>query len=230
MRARGTTDRRAATSGTSTSDAADVAGAQLRERLVRAARAGTSRPPSAPGRCGASASNSSPSRRVRFATERSVALAPEDLVRERRDVGHVDAGADDGAALRDGRERRRDELAGRGEDDRRVELLGRRARAGPLRAERAGERLRLVVALARHGEHAAALAPRDLRDDVRRGAEAVQAEPLGVAGEAQRAVADQPGAEERRRLEVAEARRGAGSRSARRRRPTPRSRRRGRSR
>ena len=46
---------------------------------------------------------------------------------------------------------------------------------------------------------------RDLRDDVRRGAEAVQAEPLGVAGEAQRAIADQPRAQERRRLEVAEA-------------------------
>ena len=116
----------------------------------------------------------------------------------------MDPGADDRAALRDRRERGRDELAGRGEDDRRVELLGRRARARPLRAERARERLRLVVALARDREDAAALRPRDLRDDVRGGAEAVQPEPLGVAREPQRAVADQPRAEQRRRLEVAE--------------------------
>src|SRR5205085_5173972 len=40
------------------------------------------------------------------------------------------------------------------------------------------------------------------RHDVRRGAEAVQAEPLRVARGAQRAVADQAGAEERRRLLV----------------------------
>ena len=40
-------------------------------------------------------------------------------------------------------------------------------------------------------------------DDVRRGAEPVQPEPLGVAGEPQRAVADQARAEERRRLLVA---------------------------
>ena len=39
------------------------------------------------------------------------ALVPEQLVRERRDVGHVDAGADDGAALRDGAQRRGHELA-----------------------------------------------------------------------------------------------------------------------
>jgi hypothetical protein len=44
--------------------------------------------------------------------------------------------------------------------------------------------------------------PRDLDDDVRRGAEAVEAEPLGVAREAEGAVADQAGAEERRRLEI----------------------------
>ena len=54
----------------------------------------------------------------------------------------------------------------------------------------------------REREHAPALVPRDLRDDVRRGAEAVEPEPLGVAGHAQRAVADQPGAQERRRLLV----------------------------
>ena len=43
---------------------------------------------------------------------------------------------------------------------------------------------------------------RHLADDVRSGAEAVDPDALGVAGEAQRPVADQPGAQERRRLEV----------------------------
>src|SRR5262249_24703282 len=46
------------------------------------------------------------------------ALAPEDRVRKRRDVAHVDAGVDDRAALRDCAKCRGDELAGRGEDDR----------------------------------------------------------------------------------------------------------------
>ena len=44
--------------------------------------------------------------------------------------------------------------------------------------------------------------PRDLDDDVGGGAEAVEPEPFGVAGQAERAVADEPGAEERRGLQV----------------------------
>ena len=44
----------------------------------------------------------------------------------------------------------------------------------------------------------------DLADDVRRGAEAVQPQALGVAGQTQRAVADQPGAEKRRGLQIGE--------------------------
>jgi len=43
--------------------------------------------------------------------------------------------------------------------------------------------------------------PGNLGDDVRRGAEAVEPEPLGIAREAERAVADQAGAEKRRRLQ-----------------------------
>src|SRR5207249_90524 len=42
-------------------------------------------------------------------------------------------------------------------------------------------------------------------DDVAGGAEAVEAQPLSVAAEAQRPIADQTGAEERRSLEVLEA-------------------------
>ena len=133
------------------------------------------------GTRGASARNSSPSRRVRFATERSDTLSPEQLVRERRDVRHVDAGADDDAALRDRAQRRRDELAGGGEDDRRVELLGRRAErvAGPLGAELERELPCRLVPRSREREHPAPLVPGDLDHDVSRRAEAVEAEPLG---------------------------------------------------
>ena len=53
---------------------------------------------------------------------------------------------------------------------------------GPLRAERERERLRLAVARPREGEDAPALVARDLDDDVGGGAEAVEAEALGVAG------------------------------------------------
>ena len=53
--------------------------------------------------------------------------------------------------------------------------------ARPLGAELARERLGLLVAGAREREDAPALVARDLRDDVRARAEAVEAEPLGVA-------------------------------------------------
>src|SRR5262249_58419005 len=49
-----------------------------------------------------------------------------------------------------------------------------------------------------------ALMAQDLGDEVRGGAEAVEADALRVAGETQRPVADQPGAEERGCLGVAE--------------------------
>src|SRR5581483_5470102 len=75
-------------------------------------------------------------------------------------------------------------------------------RAGPLAAEPERERRGLVVSGPDEAEHAPSLMPRDLDDDVRRGAEAVETEPLGIAGEAERAVADQPGAQERRRLKI----------------------------
>ena len=117
----------------------------------------------------------------------------------------MDAGADDGAAGRHGRERRGDERAGRGEDDRGVELLGRRLvrAARPRGPELPRERLRLPRRPARvKAKTRRPCVAGDLRDDVRRGAEAVEPEPLGVAREAQRAVADQARAEERRRLEI----------------------------
>jgi hypothetical protein len=76
------------------------------------------------------------------------ALAVEKLVGERRDVAHVDPGADDGARLAHGPQRGRHELADRREQDRGVELLRRplvRA-ARPQSPERAGELLALRVA------------------------------------------------------------------------------------
>ena len=61
---------------------------------------------------------------------------------------------------------------------------------------------RLGVALAGEGEDPPALVDGDLAEDVSGGAEAVEPDPLGVADQAQRPVADQPGAEQRRRLHV----------------------------
>src|SRR5439155_13857575 len=109
------------------------------------------------------------------------ALLPEELVRERRDVAHVDAGADHGAALGEHPERRRHELAGGREDDRRVELLRRGLAGGPrpFAAQRERECPRRLVAGPDEAEQAAALVAGDLRDDVGCGAEAVEPEPLG---------------------------------------------------
>ena len=79
--------------------------------------------------------------------------------------------------------------------------------AGILRrgaAERQGEGLRFGVAGAGEGVDAAALPDRDLGEDVGGGAEAVEAEHRRLAGQLERAVADQAGAEQRRRLDVAE--------------------------
>jgi hypothetical protein len=61
------------------------------------------------------------------------------------------------------------------------------------------------VALACHREHAPSLVPSNLRDDVRRRAEAVQPEALGISRQPQRPVPDQPGAQQRRRLQIVEA-------------------------
>src|SRR5262249_52101166 len=79
------------------------------------------------------------------------------------------------------------------------------------RSERARERLARFVAGTREREDAAALRARDLADDVRGGAEAVQPEPLRLACQAQRAVADQPRAEQGSGLQTFVARRERGA-------------------
>src|SRR5206468_6892579 len=73
----------------------------------------------------------------------------------------------------------------------------------PRRADLECEALPIRVAWAGQREDLAPLVRRDLADDVRRGAEAVEADPLGVvATQPQRPIPDQPRAQKRRRLEV----------------------------
>src|SRR5205823_5898224 len=128
------------------------------------------------------------------------ALPPEKFVGEGGDVAHVDAAADDGAALAYGFERSRHEVADGSEDKRGVERFGGCFVRGsrPRCAKLARERLPCRVAAAGEGEDAAALVTGDLRDDVRGGAESVDAEVVGVAGEFEGAVPDEAGAEQRR--------------------------------
>src|SRR5438067_3756940 len=117
----------------------------------------------------------------------------------------MDAAADYGATLLCGGKGGRHQRADRREDQRRVERIGRRlVRApGPLRAQRAGELLRGEIARAGEGEQPAALMADDLRDDVGGGAKTVDPDQLRVPGHAQGAVADEAGAHQRRRFDVA---------------------------
>ena len=91
--------------------------------------------------------------------------------------------ADDRASLPDRRERLRHELARGGEDDGGVQLLRPLPDGtGPLGADLSSQRLSGLVARTREGQHPASFVDRQLRDDVRSGAEAVEAEDLAVAG------------------------------------------------
>ena len=65
------------------------------------------------GTRGATCMNSSPSARVRFATDRTSRSPQRSSYGKRGDVAHVDAGADDGTSLRGRSERRGHELARR---------------------------------------------------------------------------------------------------------------------
>ena len=100
--------------------------------------------------------------------------------------------------------RRRHQRADRRKDQRGVErrrsLLVASAR--PVNAKAPRKRLRRVVARPREGKYLSPLGQRDLRDQVRRRPEAVDAQTARVAGERIRPVADQPGAQERRRVQI----------------------------
>ena len=91
------------------------------------------------GTRGARARNSSPSARVRLATERSAPLLPEKLVGEGRDVAHVDAGADHPRALGAPAGRRHSSPAA-AKRIARVELLRRRLRQEPAHSAPSGGR------------------------------------------------------------------------------------------
>jgi hypothetical protein len=82
---------------------------------------------------------------VRHRAQRS--FAPEQLVRERRNVAHVNARAHDLSAWSDGREGCRNQRPHGRKDDGRIEGLGRHyvGSTGPHGAELAGERLTAPV-------------------------------------------------------------------------------------
>ena len=161
----------------------------------------------ATGTWGASARNSSPSRRVRLATERTKRSPHRMLVRERGDVAHVDAGADHRPARPSARS-----AAGTSAPTG-AKMIAASSGSGGGSSEPPAQTApssranacAAVVAGAGEREHLPALPARDLGDDVGGGAEAVEAEPPRLARHAQRAVADQPGAQQRR----APARRGS---------------------
>src|SRR5207237_1174225 len=80
-------------------------------------------------------------------------------------------------ALDDVAQRADDDLAGRREDDRAIERLRLGGPTRPHRPHAKREGLRGVVAVAREGVDLATVGGSDLRDDLRRGTEAVEAEP-----------------------------------------------------
>src|SRR5581483_1780381 len=93
--------------------------------------------------------------------------------------------------------------ARRREHDRGVERLRLLAHwPRPCGPQLARERLRRRVAGSRQGEHPPSLPDGELAEDVRGGPEAVEAERRRLARQPVRSVADQPGAEERCRLQV----------------------------
>src|SRR5581483_5785996 len=77
--------------------------------------------------------------------------------------------------------------------------------AGPLRAETARESLSGGITGAREGPYAPPPVASHLDDDMSGRAEAEQPETLPLPREPQRAVSDEPGAEQRRDLDVVEA-------------------------
>src|SRR5579862_7916286 len=108
----------------------------------------------------------------------------------------MDAAAHHGAAFPSGRQRGRDQGAHRSENEGGVEGLRRAlvGAAGPDGAETARESLRCLIARAGEGEDPPALMARDLGDDMRGRAEPIDADPLALPGEPQRAVTDEAGA------------------------------------
>src|SRR5437764_12195665 len=135
-------------------------------------------------------------------------LAPQQPIRKRRHVAHVDAGTHHASAGAHAPEGRGYQSAHRREQDRGIEPLAGAlvGAAGPLRAELASEALAGGISGTREGEHPDALRTRHLSEEMSRGAEAVEAEParlahrLTEAREAVSAIADEPRAKKRGEL------------------------------
>src|SRR6185312_1166815 len=96
--------------------------------------------------------------------------------------------------------------ANRRENQRRVERFRRRLirTARPNHAQPAREILAGRVARLRECISAAAAVMRDLREDMGGGAKTIETDAFRLARETQRAIADQSGAHQRRRLDIAE--------------------------
>lgn len=109
----------------------------------------------------------------------------------------MDPCADHPAALAHRAQRRRHQFSGGCVDDGGIERpVGQLARrAGPYRAQPAGEVLRRGVTGSREGIDRASLPERDLGDDVPGSAETIDAEMLRAARHDQRSPADQAGAQ-----------------------------------
>ena len=120
----------------------------------------------------------------------------------------MDAGADDGPTLAGRRQRGRHKGADWCKDDRGIQPLWRcHVRStGPDGAEASCKLLAGGVAWFGEGVDLLPAIPRHLSSDMRSRTEAVQAQSFHVPRHAQRAVADQSGAEQRRRLDVRKSR------------------------
>ncbi len=132
------------------------------------------------------------------------ALAPQDVVRHRRDRTHVDPAQNQRPALPEGAQPQRDKLSDGREHQGRIEWHGRRGQraAGPGAAEIPREILGSGVSIPGEGIDCPPLVAADLRDDMRRRPEPVDADGPGFARSLQRPIADKPRAQQGRSVHV----------------------------
>src|ERR1700690_1145412 len=118
-----------------------------------------------------------------------LSLTPKQPVGETGDIAHMDTCANDPPALADCLQRNGYEAANGRKDDCTIERF-RRYLVGatrPGRSDAPGEGLAGNVSWPRESEHRSPLPPRDLRDDMGRGAKAVETQVLALADSHQRA-------------------------------------------